>query len=155
MSGYRAVHFGIAQLAILWAGLLLGVSFLATPVKFFAPSLTLPVALDVGRQTFMVFNLVELALTVLLAGLLTRAPKPAIRGAAIAVALVVAVQTFWLLPVLDARVQLILDGDTPPPSSLHTLYIALDVLKLALLAILAVLGFRTALSETTTENMQE
>lgn len=35
-------------LAVLWAGLLLGVSFLATPVKFLAPSLSLPVALDVG-----------------------------------------------------------------------------------------------------------
>lgn len=32
-------------LATLWAGLLLGVSFLATPVKFLAPSLSLPVAL--------------------------------------------------------------------------------------------------------------
>src|SRR5690606_30735313 len=49
-------------LAVLWTGLLLGVSFLATPVKFLAPSLSLPVALDVGRQTFMVFNWVEVAL---------------------------------------------------------------------------------------------
>jgi hypothetical protein len=42
--------------AILWLGLLLGVSFLATPAKFLAPSLALPVALDVGRHTFAVFN---------------------------------------------------------------------------------------------------
>jgi hypothetical protein len=42
-----------------WLGLLIGVAFLATPAKFLAPSLSLPVALDVGRQTFYVFNKVE------------------------------------------------------------------------------------------------
>ena len=41
-------------------GLLIGVSFLATPVKFRAASLDLPVALDVGRVTFELFSKVEL-----------------------------------------------------------------------------------------------
>ena len=44
---------------MLWLGLQIGVAFLATPTKFLAPSLSLPVALDVGRQTFYVFNKVE------------------------------------------------------------------------------------------------
>ena len=61
-----AGRVGLVIVSILWIGLLLGVSFLATPVKFQAPSLTLPVALDVGRQTFAVFNGVELGLSAVL-----------------------------------------------------------------------------------------
>ncbi|MEX1197855.1 MAG: DUF4149 domain-containing protein [Pseudohongiellaceae bacterium] len=143
MSGHRPVLFTISVLAVLWAGLLLGVSFLATPVKFMAPSLTLPVALDVGRQTFMVFNWVEIALAVALIALLAGAPQRWIRGVAVAVALIVALQTLWLLPLLDARVQVILEGSTPPPSQLHTLYIAADTVKLILLGVLGMLAFRS------------
>ena len=50
---------GLFAVAMFWLGLLIGVAFLATPAKFLAPSLSLPVALDVGRQTFYVFNKVE------------------------------------------------------------------------------------------------
>src|SRR5690606_35153067 len=46
----------LAFVTLLWLGLLLGVSFLATPVKFAAPTLTLAVALDVGRVTFGLFS---------------------------------------------------------------------------------------------------
>ena len=53
---WAAGHFAIAML---WLGQLIGVAFLATPAKFLAPGLSLPVALDVGRQTFYVFNKVE------------------------------------------------------------------------------------------------
>jgi hypothetical protein len=55
-----------ARLILLWAGLSVGVAFLATPVKFLAPSLTLPAALDVGRHTFSLYNRAELALLVAL-----------------------------------------------------------------------------------------
>lgn len=49
--------------ALVWAGMVLGVSFLATAAKFLVPSLPRPVALDVGRHTFQVFGWVEMALT--------------------------------------------------------------------------------------------
>jgi hypothetical protein len=41
----------------LWAGMLLGVSFIATPAKFLAPSLPLAQALDVGRSSFTSWRL--------------------------------------------------------------------------------------------------
>src|SRR5664280_976623 len=50
---------GLFAIAMLWLGLLIGFAFLATPTKFPAPSLSLPVSLDVGRQTFYAFNKVE------------------------------------------------------------------------------------------------
>ena len=132
--------------AVLWAGLLLGVSFLATPVKFLAPSLSLPVALDVGRQTFMVFNWVEVALALLLIALTAGGtPLRWIRAIAVTIALIVAMQTLWLLPLLDDRVQVILDGSTPPPSALHMIYAAADTLKLVLLGLIGGMVFRELL----------
>ena len=50
------------KLLLVWAGLAVGVAFVATPAKFLAPSLSLPVALDVGRHTFAVYDRIELAL---------------------------------------------------------------------------------------------
>ncbi|WP_415289162.1 hypothetical protein RSD66_04440 [Brevundimonas sp. S1H14] len=73
MARYRsstaatARYASVAFVATLWLGLLIGVSFLATPVKFQAPSLTLATALEVGQATFALFTRVEWGLVVLLA----------------------------------------------------------------------------------------
>jgi hypothetical protein len=50
-------------------------------------------------------------------------------GLAIAAGVIV-LQGLWLLPVLDARAQMIIHGETPPSAPWHTLYIAVEVLKL-------------------------
>ncbi|MBS4005551.1 MAG: DUF4149 domain-containing protein [Afipia sp.] len=128
----------ILMLASAWAGFLIGVSFLATPVKFLAPSLTLPVALDVGRQTFTVFNRCEIALAIVMLLLVVweRRSKTSIGLAAI-LALIVLTQTIWMLSVLDTRVETILQGGALAPSSLHTLYIIVECVKLALLVAIA------------------
>lgn len=124
--------------AMLWIGLLLGVSFLATPAKFLAPSLSLAVALDVGRQTFGVFNKVEWALAILLLALMLAGRRAwfSVTGAVVLAAMVV-VETLWLLPVLDQRVGLIIAGQQPPESSPHVVYIVLQIVKLAVLCGLA------------------
>ena len=54
----------LGALIMLWAGVVIGVSFLAAPAKFNAPTLTLPVAMDVGRQEFGTLNLAEILLAV-------------------------------------------------------------------------------------------
>jgi hypothetical protein len=126
------------SVALLWLGFLLGVSFLATPAKFLAPSLTLPVALDVGRHTFALFNKVEWLLSFgLLFCLLVG--KQALVGvvAAVIAAVVVLAETVWLLPILDQRVGLILIGQQPPASNYHLFYIAVDLVKLIALVVVA------------------
>lgn len=115
---------------LIYAGLVVGVTFIATPAKFLAPHLSIPVALEVGRHTFHVFNRIEwiILLCLLLCGLVRR-PQGRwwfILGGASAV---VAVQGAWLLPILDARVQLIIEGGSPAPSSLHRVYVGLEALK--------------------------
>ena len=119
-----------ARLILLWAGLSVGVAFLATPVKFLAPSLTLPVALDVGRHTFSLYNQVELALLFALVVLGLRSKLWRRRYLALAVpGIVVMAQAAWLIPALDARVSAILAGHSPPASNLHALYIGAEMAK--------------------------
>lgn len=129
----------LSAVCLLWAGMVLGVSFLEAPVKFRAPSLTLAVALDVGRHVFGAFNRVELAwgLAAIALGLTARPERST--AIALGVALgVLALQTLWLLPVLDRRVGLILAGATTAPAPYHVVYVALEALKLAALAVAGV-----------------
>jgi hypothetical protein len=128
------------QLAVLiaagvWLGLLIGVSFIATPIKFSADSLSLPVALEIGRVTFALLNRIEWAMLVLLIGSSWIARRsPFGHWNAHALCLILVAQTFWLLPVLDARVGAILAGSAVVPSYHHWVYIGADGTKLVLLA---------------------
>lgn len=136
----------IRLLAYVWLGMVLGVSFLATPIKFRAESLTLPVALDVGRATFHAFGKVEWLMSVALLIFMYRVHATSGSSSvdwslvALVVAIVIA-QSSWLLPVLDARVAAIIDGATLARSHSHTIYAGLELAKgLLLLAI----GLRTS-----------
>ena len=136
MGRDQGTAIGLFAVLLLWLGMLLGVSFLATPAKFLAPSLTLPVALDVGRYTFAVFNIAEWVLIALLAALFVlggRRPVPLV--AAAVAALMTAAETVWLLPALDARVGTIIAGGQPMPSTLHDLYVAAELVKTAALVV--------------------
>ena len=122
---------------MLWAGGLLGVSFVAAPAKFWAPSLTLPIALDVGRHTFQFFNKLELVAFVVLMLLVFRPTENrSTRTIIVMLGLLLILQTAWLLPLLDQRVTLILKGEIPAESHLHLVYIGCDVCRLILLAAL-------------------
>jgi len=134
------------RVLVLWAGIAIGVAFLATPAKFLAPSLTLPVALDVGRQTFAIYNRAELALLVVLVaiGLASHAPRRWYLALAVPGAMVI-LQAVWLIPMLDHRVATILAGGTVPQNSnLHAAYIAAELIKIVALA-----GFGFSASEPT------
>lgn len=118
-------------LLIFWAGLSAGVAFLATPVKFLAPSLSLPVALDVGRQTFRAYNTTEIVLLAfaLMLGVLSASRVRWYRSLAVP-AIAVALQSLWLLPALDERVVAVLTGAPErAPSHLHAAFIGLEAIK--------------------------
>lgn len=124
----------IAMLCCLWAGVVIGVSFIATVAKFGAPSLTLPVALEVGKYTFAPLARTEWVLALLLAVLVLAAGFDRIRAIVFAaLAAILFTQAMWLLPALDARVDAIIAGNTPPPSRLHVAFVAAEGAKLLLL----------------------
>jgi hypothetical protein len=129
---------GLGALIMLWAGVVIGVSFLAAPAKFNAPTLTLPVAIDVGRHEFGTLNLAEIVLAVAALALAAyaRVERRIWFGLALAAG-VIALQALWLLPVLDARAEMIIQGETLPRAPWHMIYIAIEVV-LKLLALLVV-----------------
>jgi hypothetical protein len=58
-----------------------------------------------------------------------------------------ALQTAWLLPVLVAGTELIIQGQAPSPSVSHTIYVVLEVIKAVSLTVYGfwnVLKARTA-----------
>jgi hypothetical protein len=120
----------LVALCFVWAGMVLGISFLETPVKFTAPSVTLLIGLDVGRHVFGMMNKVEIAAALLACILivLARAERAVWLPLATSV-IIVALQTVWLLPILDARVEILLNGRTPADASYHIIYIGLELLK--------------------------
>jgi hypothetical protein len=126
----------LGALIMLWAGMLIGVSFLAAPAKFGAPSLSLPVAMEVGRREFGALNLAEIASAVVTLALAAyvRPERTIWLGLALA-AIIVVLKWLWLLPVLDARAELIIRGDTPEPAPWHALYIGGEVVKLLVLLV--------------------
>lgn len=127
-SGYERTR----ALALIWAGMVAGVSFLATPAKFLVKSLPRTVALDVGRQTFRTFGHVEIVPAVFLGLSTVAAPRQ--RLLAVTPGVIVLAQALWLRPRLAARTQQVVQGGVPPPpSALHLTYVACEVAKLAAL----------------------
>ncbi len=130
-----------AYVCFIWFGLTAGVSLLATPVRFTAPLITRPVALDVGRVVFSALNKAELiALIVLLIVVRVSGRARELWMQCSALVLILLTQSIWLLPQLAERSQQIIAGVEPAPSMVHATYSILELLKLSLLLYL---GFRS------------
>lgn len=127
-------------LTLLWIGFVFAISFMATPLKFQAPSLTLPVALEIGHIVFHSLNALEigLATTITAITLLSDWPQR-IRALAFFIGVLLATQTVLLYTVLDARTIAIINGLEVPERSFHSYYVALDGVKLVLLLYLTYL----------------
>lgn len=135
--------FKILRLAIpfIWFGAVCAISFMEAPLKFQAPNITVELGLGIGLIVFHALNKVEIALAVLLlvSFLYTRSRRDLSFALAAIVFAILLLQTVWLLPVLDLRASALLQGEPPPPSHLHIVYIAADAIKVVLLL---TLGFR-------------
>jgi hypothetical protein len=131
------MFFRILQIAIpfIWFGAVAAISFMETPLKFTAPDITLPLGLGIGRVVFAALNKVEIVMAVVMTlAIYFRRPKVKTPLTLFGVVLILLIlQTVWLLPMLGMRTDMILNGQTPSPSSLHLIYIAFDALKLILL----------------------
>jgi hypothetical protein len=126
--------------AALWLGIVIGVSFMATPIKFQAPSLSLPTALEVGRVTFRLLNQVEWGFAaMLLVVLATSTERRAdVLLVALGVIAIVVLQSTWLLPALGRKTDALAGAMVATPSSLHRVFIGIEALKCVFLAYLAI-----------------
>jgi hypothetical protein len=139
MAGIRILL--LIVLAV-WAGIIVGVSLMATPVKFQAPSLTLETGLEIGHYTFRLLGRVEVCL--LIAALAAAAFARARGTTWIVLAMIVviiALQRFWLLPFLEKRVSEVLAGGPPSFSLHHRIFAVMEAAKAALLILAAAMEY--------------
>ncbi len=111
--------------------MLFSLSFVATPVKFLAQDVPIAHLLAVGRVTFRASLGLE---SVLLATLMLTA-RGKMRWLIAGIATILLVQWLILMPRLDERTLSRIAGEILEPSSLHHWWIALDIARLGLYAL--------------------
>lgn len=129
----------IAVMALLWAGMIIGISFLESWVKFRAPSLTRPIGLDVGRTVFRMFHRVQNIIFILIVCMSLVAQISMIDWVILCgITLILCAQYLWLLPKLNDRIDIILAGGCPASSSIHAWYGIFEFIKFILLIVMGV-----------------
>ena len=125
---------------LLWIGFVCAISFMETPLKFQAPSLTLPVALEIGHLVFHALNALEIGLATAITAttFLTFWPRR-IRVLTLLIGVLLATQTILLYTVLDTRTLAIIHGLEVPERSFHPYYVALEGVKVVFLLYLTYL----------------
>lgn len=129
----------------LWAGVVIGVSLIAAPIKFQAPSLTLRTGAEIGLYTF--HFLVTFEFCLLSVAIIAAAMARARRFTAITLVILAAIlflQRFWLLSVLDVHVAELLAGNVTRSSAHHTVYAIMEVAKVGLLIAAATVESRSS-----------
>ncbi|WP_412467833.1 hypothetical protein [Pedobacter sp. KLB.chiD] len=129
---------------IFWAGLMAGISFLEAPLKFQALGITIPLGLGIGQLVFQALNKIEIVLLVVILACSLPAALKNIRSILLfSVTILVMIDTFWLLPLLDERAKLVLAGHAPAKSYHHILYIIIDTFKFLILIALGFLNLKS------------
>lgn len=129
----------LAQIAIfLWLGFVFAISFMEAWLKFQAPGITLPLGLGIGKLVFGALNLMEWVFAVIILGDFLLRKKESIGKNELWFAipfLALIIQSFWLLPEMNARAAQIINGVDLPDSNLHYFYVGLEIIKVICLFI--------------------
>jgi hypothetical protein len=122
----------------IWIGFVCAISFMEAWLKFRAPGITLPLGLGIGRLVFQALNRVELVLSIVVVASVLSTGIEDIKGKHLLFLLpflILMVQSIWLLPALDARAELHMQGGEVSSSNLHFYYVGLELAKVVGLAI--------------------
>jgi len=123
-------------LPAVWMGLILGLSFIETPLKFLAPGITTPLGLGIGRLVFIALSVAGWTILVILT-LIAQARPRETRGGWMLIGgmwIIMAVESFVIRPALATRSDVIIAGGDPGESWLHYGYIVAELLLLVALA---------------------
>lgn len=138
----RHIKYPLALISVfLWVGFVCAISFMEAWLKFRAPGINIPLGLGIGRLVFSALNKVEwvLAIAILVNYLLET--KKEFKWSYIFYILsfiILFIQTVYLLPALDARAEMYIRNLPIEPSSLHLIYIILEVVKVISLTVFGV-----------------
>ncbi len=131
MSSLRSVACPIA--IFLWIGFVCAISFMEAWLKFRAELVTYEIGISIGRLIFSALNKVEWVLAIIalctIHGPFLWYVKPLLYISI----LILAIQTFWLLPALNVRAAQIIASEPLEPSYIHFVYIVSEVVKVVCL----------------------
>ncbi len=130
--------FALAAVFI-WIGFVCAISFLEAWLKFRAPGITVPLGLGIGRLVFNALNKVEWVLAIIMIVNIFMSKGWTFTSTDLIYfvpLVIVMLQSFWLLPALDIRAELHIQGQHVPSSLLHIYFIIAEVVKVAILFIL-------------------
>jgi hypothetical protein len=128
----------------LWIGFVGAISFMESWLKFLAPGITIPLALGIGKLVFFALNKVEWIFAIIIGIKLYQNKKIIFQSVNIGYIIPViflALQTFWLLPTLDARAELQMKGLNAPVSYTHYIYAGMEGVKVICLFVFGVSQF--------------
>jgi hypothetical protein len=125
----------------LWIGFVCAISFMEAWQKFRAPGVNLSIGLGIGRLVFAALNKVEwfFAIALIVNFYISGKPFFSFQNSWFFLPFIFLIlQTIWLLPALDARAQLHIDGAQVPPSNLHFYYVGMEIMKVTGLFIFSI-----------------
>jgi len=133
---YQIKYPFIFAVSFFWLGLFIAISFLETPLKFQVPGMTLPIALELGKTMFGISTNIQLGLMILVFFNFFLNPSKLnkfIIFTGVLLALILVLEKFWMLPILDARADVLATGKGLPPTPLHNYFIYAECIKAILL----------------------
>lgn len=127
----------------IWLGLIVGISFLETPLKFQAPGITLELGLGIGRLVFFAMNTTALVLAALLTLAMIRPRATRVQWSLLAgLWAALLTQILVIRPPLNARTDAVVAGNDVGGSLWHYFYIAADGTIFVLLIVFIVVTAR-------------
>ncbi len=130
------------MLLCLMAGMFMTISFLETPMKFQVRGITLPTALGLGKLMFgLSTRIQDLFIFLILAFMMTSRKNYTRYDFLIIFFFLIlhSLEEFWMLPVLNNRVDLLSAGQSIPPTLVHDYFIYTETAK-AILIIAAIIS---------------
>jgi hypothetical protein len=126
----------------LWLGLVGGISLIETPIRFRTPPITRDGAAMLGVAIFHALAYVELCFLILLMTAVVLLRQRSMMLIVGTLGLIVAIEHAVIVPFLEIRARLLLEGIQPEPSSVHAWAMVFEASKMLILATLGVLGWR-------------
>ncbi len=129
----------------LWIGFVCAISFMEAWLKFRAPGITMPLGLGIGRLVFNALNKVEWVFVVVIIMVIFLKGDSILKSTNLlflSSVVLLLLQTIWLLPLLDARASMHIEGQNPPLSNLHFYYVGMELIKIISLGLFGWLLFK-------------
>ncbi|AZA76159.1 hypothetical protein EG347_00750 [Chryseobacterium sp. G0186] len=135
----------VLMLLCLMTGIIITVSFLETPLKFQVPGMTLSIALGLGKMMFGISTAIQSIFLILILILMLIFHKSYATFDFVIIGILIfilALEKFWMLPVLDARIDWLSSGKALSPTPLHDYFIYAETAKLVTLFLTIILQFK-------------